>query len=52
MNTLGQLVFNEEYPQMSGVAKIPVRLGEKAAGVYIVKLQTGEGVMMRRVVVE
>jgi len=35
---------------MNGVAKIPVSLGEKATGVYIVKLQTGEGVMTRRVV--
>jgi len=51
MNTLGQVVFNEDYSQMNGEHKIPVSLGEKAAGVYVVKLQTEEGIMIKKVMV-
>jgi len=52
MNTLGQVVFNEEYTQMSGVHNIPVNLKPKTAGVYFVKLQTEEGIMIKKVLVD
>ena len=49
---MGQLIFNKEFQQMNGYNKISVDLGEKATGIYIVKLQTTEGVFTKRVVVE
>ena len=48
----GQMMFNKTYSQMSGEHKIPVSIGEKAAGLYFVKLQTREGVLTRKVMVE
>ncbi len=51
-NTIGQLVYKEDYPKLNGYVKIPITLEESAMGVYFVKLQFGSAVITKRIMVK
>lgn len=43
LNALGQIVYSEEIKQANGAIQKPVRLNEKANGVYLVRVSSAKG---------
>ena len=43
LNTLGQIVYSEEIKQANGSVQKPIRLNEKANGVYLVRVTGAQG---------
>ena len=51
-NAQGQLVFNNSCQKINNGQKIEINLRDKAAGIYVVKLAIGEGVLTKMIKVE
>jgi hypothetical protein len=51
-NSLGEEVFEQTFPLVSGKNMIPLDLSEFTSGIYFVQVKSAEGLSTRKIIVE